>query len=424
MDALLFHDIPIELCTVISSHLEYFDFMNFVELVNINYVQAFIINFKEYYNKSLNHDNIKIIYIDLLLILSEYNLHLFNIKHCVSKAIHTQHLHKHVEHSLDMMEFFNLNLRDDPYEIKEYSEQTVIYLMENEYIDINISVIAILDNLNLFKRFNAEIDISSYREFISNNSYKILEFILTDDIKRTSWLKHDDIDDSDMSRIAEDMEASYCTFNIDIKITKLIYKYIRFTNVEYKSILSNMRDGNIESYRYLVSKIADMEGYFIHEILEDIIQFNSFDMFQLIYNKFSNKLTGDDISSFYFNLLQSNILGLSNNKIKIFKLLSSHSAVKNKFKSKYKDDEKVVDVLDELHTLYNKNCLNVFMTYYYKYNNILSSDDITELYEDILRSDRSTLNNGPSSGITEVLESRLTMLTFLSNQIELKGRVI
>ena len=324
MNSLWFQNIPIELRTVISSYLTCYDFINFIELVNIDYVQVFIINFREYYNKNLNHDHAKVIYKDLLFLL--YLLHEYNRS----------------EERSNIMELLNLKLRENPYTVNRYNFEAITYLMENEYIDINIPVIAILDNLGLFKKFNSQIN--SYYEFISNGSYKILELILKDDIKRSSWLKHDDINDSGMNIVVEDIKHSYRNRDIDITIIELICKYIQFTNIEYKLILSSIKDGNIESYRYLVSKITDMEGYFIHEILEDIIQFNSFDMFQLIYNKFSNKLTGDDISSLYFNLLESNLNGLSNNKIKIFKLLSSHSAVKNKFKSKYKDDEKVVDV--------------------------------------------------------------------------------
>ena len=247
MDSLWFQNVPIELCTVISSYLECLDFINIMQLVNINFIQAFIINFKEYYNKSLNHDNIKIIYIDLLRIFREYNYHLLHIKRILCQNIIDKDLHRQPS---DMIEFLDFKLEYDPYKCKEYNDQTIPYLMENEYIDINISVIAILDNLSLFKKLESKVDIGDYYEFISNNSYKIIEFILTDDIKRESWFKYSDVDDSNRSRIAEDMNQSYGNNNIDITITELMCKYIQFTNYEYKLILPNIQILNRISFYY------------------------------------------------------------------------------------------------------------------------------------------------------------------------------
>ena len=186
MNSLWFQNIPIELCTIISSYLSCYDFINFIELVNIDYVQVFIINFREYYNKNLNHDYIKVIYKDLLFLL--YLLYLpYEYNRCAEPS--------------NIMELLNFKLMEDPCTVNRYNSETIPYLMENEYIDINIPVIAILDNLNLFKLLESKVDIDSYYEFISNNSYKILEFILTDNIKRESWFKYGDVYDNNRQSI-------------------------------------------------------------------------------------------------------------------------------------------------------------------------------------------------------------------------------
>ena len=176
-----------------------------------------------------------------------------------------------------------------------------------------------------------------------------------------------------------------------------------------------------------------MESDLVYETLENIMTSNSFDMFQLLYNKFADKLSDTNIISLYSTLFSKNMKGFDNNDIKIFKLLSSHPAVKDRFKFEYKGsgEKRIIDILDELHNLYDKDCFDSFMTYYLKYDNILSSDDIIELYRDILRSNTFSFSNispqyatGGIKGVIKgsILESRLTMLTFLSNQIELKDK--
>ena len=306
-----FDHLPIELTTIIVSYLSYNDIIEIESVVNVDYNQLLLINFKNYYNSDIINYDIETIYKDLLLNYEKWK-----------KEILREHVLKSV--IKDPLKFLSYELSiciDNDLSSFCYDTRTVKYLMSNNYILINIDFIIKSDDVDFFIKFDQIDNDDLHYQVISNNSYNILKYMFDNKQKeRFLW-----------NNSKDEIVELYNSFTINLNITRLVFNNITFTNDELLEILKCFDDAGIhhDSFKYLLKFINYVDTVKLIEILIFIFDYKLSINFILMYNKFKNKLSDNDIVSLYDQLTDEK--ADDDDKKQIITFMANLEPIKNKY---------------------------------------------------------------------------------------------
>ena len=324
-----FKSLPIELTTIITSYLSHRDTTEIESVVNVDYNQLLLINFKDYYNSDIINYNLKTIYKDLLLFFENWSKYLIKFKlsqpiqskmnpnaswvRCeipdLSKFLMTDYINKEV--SL----FYDSKQTDQPF---LYNSDSIIYLMLNKYISINTDFIGAQDDVKLFVdsfKINRIID---YKWVLINNSLNILTYML-DNKNIFKWIDP-----------PTDIISAIGTYDVDFEIFQVIFKNILFTSDDLLKIYRNLGNSNIYIIKYVLESIKDVNIDILLKLLIVISKYGHSKKFILLYNKFKNILSNDQILSLYNSIFDN--IGVENENIKgIIIFMSNLEPIKDKY---------------------------------------------------------------------------------------------
>ena len=298
-----FDKLPIELNTIIISYTLPKDYDNIIKIINkVDYYQLLKSQFKYYYFDSTISAviNVKELYLDIIK--------LFHLKY--DKFFRDRVSY---EEALDI--FKQGNIRLDMFN-NSLQNETIEYLMINGIINLDVHYIAKIDSIKLYTLFIEKLaPIRMYDSVLIYNSHKLLNYMIKcDDYKL--YIKLEII-------------PFYQKELINLETTKIIFNNIEFTDNRLLEMLSYYNvHGDIEVFKYILNKISDEyvdEDKIIENLMSNI---DFYDYFRLIYYKFENKLSNNNIFKLYKQILQGiNIdIDINDNIIKIVTFMAQKQA--------------------------------------------------------------------------------------------------
>ena len=315
-----FESLPIELNSLIAQYLVYSDLLVFNKLVKIDYNQLYLQNFKKYYNKDINNYDISIIYTDLL------NLHEY--RSCTIKDRGS--LRNNPDSPNDsFMEYIYIAITDKKINKIKINEETIKYLSTNSYIELNIKLITILDDVKLFQ--SSKHNVNYFSHILANNSYNILNHIIENGI----------IFDLGARRLIADLICSYGFSIINLKMTKLIFKHFTPTIDDMIYIMACIRQVNKDSFTYLLHEYEISNIDKIIKLLIEIFERSYYTHFLKAFNLYRQNLSNDSILELYRSVLKNGKI-IEIDQLNIIVFLSNLTVVKDEYLYSNDDDEDYV----------------------------------------------------------------------------------
>ena len=189
------------------------------------------------------------------------------------------------------------------------------YLIMNDLIEGNSEVISYLDDLEIFLHAY-QIDPKSvyFNLFLDNNSHNILKYIFDNNL----W----DTEDVEESLFGTEVE-------IDLKTLKMTLEYLKLdTKFLLELLVVKYYDVN-ESFNYIFNELLTnkITGEIFYETLEICAErYRSYKTFKLIWNKWSNLLTDDQIIYFYRDIIRNEEVDIG-----IITLVANHPFIRARY---------------------------------------------------------------------------------------------
>ena len=277
-----------------------------IELTNNDWGYLFSLRFNKYFTKYLYTSNtdIKDIYLEMLLL--EPVLH-----------------------------YLEDNVEDNMYDIYNHLnvKNALKYLMLRGFIYPDVHAIANIDDIELLyldyirqdingKLYSTEKLDDHLIVFIADNSLRILEHIFKNKLYNEDNIK---------GYILE----AYQNGLINLNTTKLIFKYITFTNSELLDILIYYDSNEMESYYYIFDMLPDdIDVEYLSRHLINYSEYHqNFDTFEPLWNKYSDTLSVDDLIKIYqnFNYQTDKRVGGQDDLFSLITLVAQHTVIKDTF---------------------------------------------------------------------------------------------